>query len=507
VRIRAAVLLGLLVVGCGSEDPRPRPSVGPPRRPTIVRGPYLQPAADGSATVAWYTDVPIPGRVLWQEEEGRLQEVASTAGRARRHEVTLTPLEPETRYLYSVADARGALADVAGRAEFSFRTPEAASLKMVVFGDSGEGSPAQYALAARIAGEDPLPDLVLIAGDVVYPSGADSDYDAKFFIPYRPLLSAVPFYAALGNHDYDTAGGRAYFEVFSLPQNGPAGFPPEAAYEFERAGVQVVVHDSNRPVAAQLAHADPWHRDLAGRSATFRLAVLHHPPYSSGPAHLDPSRDAIRAVFPPLFTATGVDLALSGHDHLYERTRPIGGVVYVTTGAGGADLYPRAASNPFTVAFANERHSYTVIEISGHVMHLRQIDEDGREVDTVTLTKAVTVADSEALAPTTRDETHPVPVRRAQRRFRLSRPSGGEEVVLRVRAEGPFLVRLNEVEVGRGDGAGTSAGFTAFSVSPSLLRKGENTLAFEAHGDAAAVLALELTVFEENGRAPLGMTR
>ena len=40
----------------------------------------------------------------------------------------------------------------------------------------------------------------------------------------------------------------------------------------------------------------------------------------------------------------GVDLVFSGHDHAYERTAPIGGVIYVVSGGGGKELYPAGKS-------------------------------------------------------------------------------------------------------------------------------------------------------------------
>jgi len=47
----------------------------------------------------------------------------------------------------------------------------------------------------------------------------------------------------------------------------------------------------------------------------------------------------MRELLAPFYAANGVDLVFGGHDHFYERTHPIGGVSYVTTGAGGAELY------------------------------------------------------------------------------------------------------------------------------------------------------------------------
>ena len=103
----------------------------------------------------------------------------------------------------------------------------------------------------------------------------------------------------------------------------------------------MIVHDTNQSVATLRQQSLPWHTALARQAATFRLVFQHHTLYSSGPSFNQAPTPALRELLAPLYTATGVDVVFAGHEHLYERTRPIGGVVYLTTGAGGAELYPR----------------------------------------------------------------------------------------------------------------------------------------------------------------------
>ena len=149
----------------------------------------------------------------------------------------------------------------------------------------------------------------------------------------------------------------------------------------------MIVHDTNQSPATLRAESAPWHVAVARRPAAFRFVFQHHTVFSSGPnGAVDPS-GVLRELLAPLYTATGVDVVFSGHDHLYERTRPIGGVVYVTTGAGGAELYPRTTQNAFTEAFVNDRHSYTHVEVRGRTMLLHQTDTDGRTIDSLTITK------------------------------------------------------------------------------------------------------------------------
>lgn len=63
------------------------------------------------------------------------------------------------------------------------------------------------------------------------------------------------------------------------------------------------------------------------------------------------------------------------------------GVIYIVTGGGGAALYnpemqkTPEAWQPFTDKFISEVHSFTVVDIDGKKMKVKQISETGEEVD------------------------------------------------------------------------------------------------------------------------------
>jgi hypothetical protein len=493
-RRRLAALVLLALSGCGGGSSPSTPATPSSRQGLMTRGPYLQHADDGVA-VAWYNDAPGEGRVRFFSDAGATGEaVAPAAAGTTRREATLRGLVPGARYSYRVYSPLGPLVSSSGDVEFSFRAPEPGVLRFVVFGDSGTGSPEQHAVARAIAAEAPAPDFVMIVGDVVYPPFDTSSYDTKFFAPYATLLPQVPFYAAVGNHDYEFQGGRQFFEVFTLPRNGPASLAPESSYWLERAGALLIAHDTNQSTALLRSQSIPWHTELARRPATFRLVFHHHSMYSSGPNFGEHPSPQLRALLAPVYSATGVDIVFNGHDHLYERTRPIGGVIYVTTGTGGAELYARTATNAFTLAFANDRHGYTHVELSGRTLRLRQMDTAGRGYDALALTKAVSASDplrsfAGAGAPprgwtgTGFDDSEWPQASvaagrlRARRDFDVARPASVSEVVLRVEGASDYRVRLNDVEVARGDAADATR--AALSVPARLLREGKNALALE----------------------------
>ena len=143
----------------------------------------------------------------------------------------------------------------------------------------------------------------------------------------------------------------------------------------------------------------------------------------------------------------------------------------MTTGAGGAALYPRVETHAFTAAFFNDRHSYTHVEIRGRTLLLRQTDVDGRGVDALAITKPVAASDAlrafAGAGEPPRGWTEPgfddgawgaagrteyASALRVRRGFDVARSGEVGEAVLRVRGARDFVVRLNGAEVARGDG-------------------------------------------------------
>ena len=57
---------------------------------------------------------------------------------------------------------------------------------------------------------------------MVYPRGAEKDYDKRFFAPYRALIEEVPIFPVLGNHDVLHRNGAAFLDNFHLPSTATA---------------------------------------------------------------------------------------------------------------------------------------------------------------------------------------------------------------------------------------------------------------------------------------------
>ena len=225
-------------------------------------------------------------------------------------------------------------------------------------------------------------------------------------------------------------------------------------------------------------------RDVARRSAVFRLAVLHHPPFSSGPNSQDPPTRP-SGPLPAGLSASGVDLVLSGHEHFYERTRPIDGVVYVTTGNGGYDLYPLATVNAFTAAFDNTAYGYTVVEVQGRQLTLRHTATDGRQVDSLLL--------SSRSPRTTRSRcsrrARPARRRGSARRSGSSGPGSPRRSPCACSGRAQSSAALNGAPLALAEGRREGDGFAVFEVDPGRIAPGRNQLEIETRGAAGRARA------------------
>jgi acid phosphatase type 7 len=354
---------------------------GPAGGSAFDRWPYLQRVEASAFELLWTTPQPADFRVVVTEPGGRvlasapavIDPDASPPESAHQYTARLQGLPTGEMICYQVvADGKPWT-----RPTGIMTAPSAdATVRFVALGDLGKRSPDQFAVARQLRRVQY--DFVLVTGDLAYDRGKRIEFERYFFDVYPDIASTVPFFVTSGNHEYRTEDARPFREAFSLFDNGgPHG--TDRWYSFDWGPVHVAVLDTEirEPVQAQWLDAD-----LAAADRPWTIVMQHRPAYSSG-HHGSDSRT--QELFAPVYERHGVAMVLAGHDHNYERTLEIGGVVHVVTGGGGRGTR-RTGRSDFTALSARVAH-FVWLEASPSSLRMVAVDATGQQFDSVRLTR------------------------------------------------------------------------------------------------------------------------
>ena len=192
-----------------------------------------------------------------------------------------------------------------------------------------------FALAPSGRSAEPQPAVGLLAiGDFGVAGSRERNLGAAM---HRfEALNATDALVTLGDNDYTESPATfrsAWGESFGWLR--PAGVAVVGPRRF--GDVELFVLNSNNVHAVQTSWLE---RALASSTAAWKVAVFHHPAFTCGSYR---SHHAVLVRWVPLFERYGVQLALSGHDHNYQRFVPRRGVTYVVHGGGAGAFYPVTA--------------------------------------------------------------------------------------------------------------------------------------------------------------------
>jgi hypothetical protein len=296
----------------------------------VTRGPYLQRGATQSVVVRWRTDDPTDSRVRYGPSADALSFTRSNSIFTTEHEVTLTGLAPGERVYYAVGSSAGDLAGPDAETWYDPPPPGVTrTFRVWILGDSGRpsGSQARVRDAYFDYTAGTPTDVWLMLGDNAYEDGTDAEYQAAVFDAFAPFLRTHVLWPTRGNHERLRSGPHNdYYEFFTLPTGGEAGGVPsgsEAYYSFDYADAHFVCLDSEGTSRARGDAMLAWlEADLAATDRRWIIAFWHHPPYSKGThdSDTDTRMTEMRENALPILEAHGVDLVVTGHSHVYERS-------------------------------------------------------------------------------------------------------------------------------------------------------------------------------------------
>jgi len=232
----------------------------------------------------------------------------------------------------------------------------AAALDFLVVGDWGRnGASHQREVAMQMgqAGAGLGSRTVFSVGDNFYEDGVQSATDPQWRTSFEDIYTAgalqVPWYVALGNHDYrGVPQAQLDYAKTSARWRMPSRYYKVSGSEVEAPHVDFFVVDTSplvhkyrenvhsviaQNVASQDVDAQiKWLDQELGRStAAWKLVVGHHTIYSGGSGHGDTPET--QELIDPLLKKHGVQAYINGHDHDLQHIRR-GSVDYLCCGAG-----------------------------------------------------------------------------------------------------------------------------------------------------------------------------
>jgi len=245
-------------------------------------------------------------------------------------------------------------------------------VRVLAFGDFGDGSEAQRQVAAAMLAYHLHRrfDFAVTLGDNFYSTGMASPDDERWQTWWRNLYDPlrIPFYATLGNHDWGQPNSPAAEIMYTT--RSQSWRMPAAYYTFTAGPAQFFALDTDIISEAQLL----WlQAALDASRARWKVVYGHHPIYSEG-QHED-NNMKIAQLLPVL--RDRADIYLAGHDHDMQHLRPEGRLHFVVAGSGGKlrpiDPGPRSL-------FAKSAHGFAVLDIEADRLQFTFVGLGGEEL-------------------------------------------------------------------------------------------------------------------------------
>jgi acid phosphatase type 7 len=281
------------------------------------------------------------------------------------HEVHVCGLKPGTTYSYQVGG--GGSGKEAWSATQSFTTvPATGPVTVGFFGDARDKVDTWRLVHTRM--RDAAVNIQLITGDIVDIGVEESLYetwlDAAWKDPATPgkflTLGQQMMVPIAGNHENDAA---RFYANFAIPGDGAYA---EQYASFNVGSAHFIMIDDQPLSASVTSDASvtllKWLEDDLVRADAdrakhpFVVALNHRGLFTTSLHANDGDIHQVRGALAPIFDKHHVDIVLNGHDHEYERSKPLRagsdptgapvlqqttaqGTVYIVNAGAGADPY------------------------------------------------------------------------------------------------------------------------------------------------------------------------
>lgn len=323
-----------------------------PTQVTMTLG--ANPATDRN--FRWYTDTNVTSGTVQVATDDQFQDIVAEAQasseqvtkpktqlnlglvttygtqQAQKHSASVSGLDDGATYYYRVGDKDNGWWSGA----YQFATGDAAdaddAFTFINVNDSQGMVESDYDVykntLAQADAAFPGASFTVHAGDFV-DDGANEDYWTWALDDEAGVAQGMSMTPAAGNHEAksevegitDANPIVSHFNLANVPEGQDLSTGVYYSYVYKNATF-VVLNTNDLAADESLSQAQyDWAYDVLANAGTqWKIVLMHKSPYSNGPHQADSDVTAIRSQINTLAAACDVDLVLSGHDHVYNRT-------------------------------------------------------------------------------------------------------------------------------------------------------------------------------------------
>lgn len=354
-------------------------------------------AEPGSLSISWKGDAAGPEALQLDGVTGEKQRFTAVRERILKSDyyrwhVRLTGLTQGREYRYTIGE---------NAFSGSFRVPQESDVTRflylgdVQFQESMEEYEEWGQMVRRAYREHPELDFAVIGGDLVNSPGELSQWET--FLEACDVFAKLPVVTVAGNHE-GVHSNYTYQKLFALPDDAEEDQSGEEFYSLDFGNVRMLMMDSSflTEERRQSMGKDAWAKEEQRVEAWIRsrtgscekpwlAAVIHHPVY--GMHDGDTVSPQIRRLWAPLLETGGVRIVFSGHQHLYQRTRSIHGVVYLMGNSGQRESRFFHGNNlpEYTQQIYDRGANYQIVEAGARRLKMTSYNKKGLVIDETVL--------------------------------------------------------------------------------------------------------------------------
>ena len=285
------------------------------------------------------------------------------------HKIMLKGLKPNNTYYYQVRQG------TSHSPGYNFHTAvePGTAYRLLWMADFRTNIGVHDKIAKLAAGT--YPRVSIYGGDLCTSPDYTSWKKEFFRSDELALISMVPFFNAVGNHEGNGPNTEAFL------QNPASASKSQQYYSFEYGDLHVLVLNTELDISPGSPQYDFAKEDLAAAATSWKIVVSHKPAYCAGGHGED---TAMIRMTKEIFEPNHVDMVISGHSHFYQHN-VVNGIHHLIIGSAGAPLYdPEKAS--YTLVSVKD-YNWAIMDVKYSRLTLTVYNAKNEKLDAVDLKK------------------------------------------------------------------------------------------------------------------------